>query len=365
MTYNSKNEVTTAEDLSGGTNIMDTNSHVDTVSGDSDKQEHIQATSPDVATEASEFTLDTDDPPGWGFENDLLILTHIINQNRFGTSVEPANYRQRLYDGGRKHCFEDLEVFGGDGDELRTEMLAGFNAFADELLQLHPPTQDRKPLGFERWLKQAGKKYIRKYHLEEYELRFLFETEWWGLTPTDGEERRIGVPLTRLELSEFGADLSDGLITEREFVPSGRNELKPFQPKGGSLTAPESWMLRRLGILPTDWDRIYGGMVERTADEFCRFFYPVFRWAALDPHDEGIFIGERVEAELMPGFEALFATFLHDALTVAVNQTVRYALAEAPGTGPGMRAFECRILRPPLKQVAVENNDASSGGTDA
>src|SRR3974390_523253 len=102
---------------------MNTNSHSDTVSWDSNKQEQIQVTCPDTAAEGSESNLDISDPPGCGFEIDLLILTHVINQIPFGTSAEPADYRQKLYDGGREHCFHELEFIGGDGNEERARML--------------------------------------------------------------------------------------------------------------------------------------------------------------------------------------------------------------------------------------------------
>jgi hypothetical protein len=84
---------------------------------------------------------------------------------------------------------------------------------------------------------------------------------------------------------------------------------------------------------------IYGEIVERLADDFARRFYPALRWILLDPDEVQLFYGERVQMELLPGFQELFATLLQDVLTVATNQVLRHAEGEGPGTGPGMREF--------------------------
>jgi hypothetical protein len=138
--------------------------------------------------------------------------------------------------------------------------------------------------------------------------------------------------------------LMDIPTERREYLLPGRNDLHPFEPKGRALVHGGRGlvMLRRLGILPDEWDRVYGSVVERLADQFCQLFYPVFRWIVVDPDEVGIFKGERVAVELLPGFEEIFGGLLQDVLTVATQQVFRYASGQGPGTGPGMREFEWR-----------------------
>src|SRR5262249_50822341 len=141
----------------------------------------------------------------------------------------------------------------------------------------------------------------------------------------------------------------------------GRNDLRPFEPKGRALAhgGRGEVMLRRLGILPHKWDRVYGWVVEGLADHFCQLFYPVFRWIVVDPDEIGIVKDERVAVELLPGFEEIFAGLLQDVLTVATQQVYRYAAGQGPGTGPGMREFPCRAvdLKPDAISATPEGGD--------
>jgi hypothetical protein len=216
-----------------------------------------------------------------------------------------------------------------------------FFAFVDELIRLKAPVEDGHPLVFERWLAAAVGAFIDQYGLEDERRHFLYETESWGLVPSDAAEKECGVPLTRADLAKAMSELVAVPLDRREQVESGRNDLFPFQPKGNDLgpDADGMMILRQLGILPPQWDQAYGEIVERLADDLARRFYPALRSIVLDPDEVQLFYGNRVEMELLPGFRELFATLLQDVLTVATNQVLRHSDGEGPGTGPGMREF--------------------------
>ena len=293
----------------------------------------------------------TSDPPGNGLDSDLPALTETVLGMRYGETIAAAEYSSRL----RKCGCDYYEALPGAGEEEKEQFLA----FVDELFRLKPVVEDNRPLAFEQWLAAAVEAFIDTYELEDDRQRFLFETEWWGLVPSDAAERKAGMPLTRQELKKAMAALPKVRPDVREYVKAGRNDLRPFRPNGDALTPKDEGMvmLRRLGILPADWDHIYGSIVERVADDFCRQFYPVFRWIVMDPDEVCLFSGERVDAELLPGFQDLFADFLREVLTVATNQVLRYAQGDGPGAGPGMREFAWTTAEPGIDESPASTNE--------
>jgi hypothetical protein len=283
------------------------------------------------------------EPPGNGLDLDLPILADTVLEVAYGEETPVAEFKNRLRKGGRDYYkrLHDVILECLEDEALVQAELDRFFAFVDELIRLNAPVEDGRPLAFERWLAAAVGAYIDEYGLQDERRRFLYETEWWGLVPPDSAEKERGVPLTRVGLAKAMSKLVDVPLDEREQVESGRNDLFPFQPKGNDLgpDADGMMMLRRLAILPAEWDQIYGDIVERLADDFSRRFYPALRWILLDPDELELFYGERVQMELLPGFGELFATLLKDVLTVATNQVLRHSDGEGPGTGPGMREF--------------------------
>jgi hypothetical protein len=283
------------------------------------------------------------EPPGNGLDLDLPILADTVLEVAYGEETPVAEFKNRLRKGGRDYYkrLHDVILECLEDEALVQAELDRFFAFVDELIRLKAPVEDGHPLVFERWLAAAVGAFIDEYGLEDERRRFLYETEFWGLGPSDSAEKECGVPLTRVDLAKAMAELVDVPLDKRERVESGKNDLFPFQPKGNNLgpDADGMMMLRRLGILPAEWDQIYGEIVERLADDFSRQFHPVLRWIVLDPDETQRFYGDRVEMELLPGFRELFATLLQDVLTVATNQVLRHSDGEGPGTGPGMREF--------------------------
>jgi hypothetical protein len=283
------------------------------------------------------------EPPGNGLELDLPILTDTVLELAYGEETPVADFKKRLRKGGRDYYkrLHDVILECLEDEALVQAELDRYFAFVDELIRLNVPAEDGRPLAFERWLAAAVGAYIDEYGLQDERRRFLYDTECWGLVPPDSAEKECGVPLTRVGLAKAMSELVDVPLDRRERVESGNNDLFPFQPKGNDLgpDADGVMMLRRLGIIPEEWDQIYGEIVERLADDFSRRFYPALRSILLDPDEVKLFYGERVQMELLPGFGELFATLLQDVLTVATNQVLRHADGEGPGTGPGMREF--------------------------
>ena len=283
------------------------------------------------------------EPPGNGLDLDLPILADTVLELAYGEETPVADFKNRLRKGGRDYYtrLHDVILECLEDEALVQAELDRFFAFVDELRRLKAPVEDGHPLAFERWLAAAVGAFVDEYALEDERRRFLYETEFWGLVPSDSAEKQCGVPLTRVDLAKAMAEVVDVPLDKREQVESGRNDLFPFQPKGNDLgpDADGMMMLRRLGIFPAEWDQIYGQIVERLADDFSRRFYPALRWIVLDPDETQRFYGDRVEMELLPGFQELFATLLKDVLTVATNQVLRHSDGEGPGTGPGMREF--------------------------
>lgn len=294
--------------------------------------------------------------PGNGLEYDLKTLTWIVLQRAYGETTPASRFREQLDEGADRFYDEEREFRDDDPEawEYIAEALVRFQDFANTLVHLESPLGYEGPLAFERWLEAAVSKFIKAYRVENdmdaedlVRFRQLCQCliEQWGLIPSLAVERRCGIEPSRSELGQAASLLPVVPLADREYVPSGRNELHPFKSKGESLKPVENDMLRRVGILPADWDEIYGEIVERSADNFWRYFFPVFRWILLDPHDICLFVGERISVELLPGFEALFSTFVKDVVSTAMNQTLRIAADQAPGTGPGMREFACTVYR--------------------
>jgi hypothetical protein len=242
------------------------------------------------------------EPPGNGLDLDLPILADTVLEVAYGEQTPVADFKNRLRNGGRDYYkrLHDVILECLEDEALVQAELDRFFAFVDELIRLNAPVEDGRPLAFERWLAAAVNAYIDEYGLQDERRRFLYETEWWGLVPPDSAEKECGVPLTRVDLAKAMSELVDVPLDKREQVESGRNDLFPFQPKGNDLgpDADGMMMLRRLGILPAEWDQIYGEIVERLADDFARRFYPALRWIVLDPDEAERFYGDRVEMEL-------------------------------------------------------------------
>ena len=283
------------------------------------------------------------EPPGNGLELDLVTLTDIVLDTPYGVSIPTAEFRHHLREGGANYYerVHDAIIEDPEDEPLVQAELERLYEFVDELLRLKPVVEDSAQLAFERWLAAAVETFIDEYGPEEDRELLLFKTEEWGLVPSDSAERECEIPLTRAALSEAMSALPELPADQREYVNAGRNDLIPFQPRGNALDpdGPAMMMLRRLAILPSEWDHIYGAILERLADDFCGHFYPALRWMILDPEEVCSFYGDRVDIELLPGFQELFSTLLRDVLTIAVNQVARYAKGERPGTGPGMREF--------------------------
>src|ERR1039457_1030370 len=159
----------------------------------------------------------TSDLPGNGLESDLKALTETVLGMCYGEKVPAAEYSSRLRKGG---CDYYEQLCGGEAEDEKEQFLA----FVDELFRLTPVVEDNRPLSFERWLAAAVEAFIDTYELEDDRQRFLLETEWWGLVPSDAAERKAGMPLTRRELKKAMAASPKVRPAVREYVKAGRND---------------------------------------------------------------------------------------------------------------------------------------------